>query len=307
MDDPTYRSTVATEHGSHALTGKAPRSIGSTLTVGVLLLVSLSGCLASSDADVGDRDSDRYASTYHAALLWDEPYSRLEVQVSHVPRIEPTPGALDVLVETLLDVTGKQSVQITQVTLPEETRFEPSEKVWTYSQLNDLHREFFTLGDHRRWGERGGDTAYMHILYLNGHHKDSQGNIAGGVSLGDVNGIFLDSYGVITSSDPENNPYPPYNPAPEEVERYILVHEVGHSLGLVGKIPMTNDRRPSSDNHHSTNPESVMYYRAHPTGTAFMEWIMDNQWVPYRYDEDDLADLAAFRARQPSHGQQATR
>jgi hypothetical protein len=77
------------------------------------------------------------------------------------------------------------------------------------------------------------------------------------------------------------------------VERAILLHELGHTLGLVNRgVPMLVDREAEAHSGHSTNPNSVMYPSLQIAASGLVL-----QSIPHGFDRDDLADLAAHRER----------
>lgn len=78
-------------------------------------------------------------------------------------------------------------------------------------------------------------------------------------------------------------------------ERAVFVHEYGHSLGLVNcGIGMQTGREHPDSRCHSSSQESVMWPGvSHDFGWA--ENLRDNEFVPYRFDADDLADIRAHQ------------
>jgi hypothetical protein len=74
--------------------------------------------------------------------------------------------------------------------------------------------------------------------------------------------------------------------------RHVLLHELGHALGLVGEgVPMLRDHMDHAHPGHSASPDSVMYYRV-PMNT---QQVVSGDLSDH-FDSDDLADLAAARA-----------
>lgn len=234
-----------------------------------------------------------YADTLPAALLWAHPYPNLLVEIDYVEGREPSTLALDAFSSTLREVTDKQEIVVSPPTLlpMDDPRFsEPHE--WTVDELREIHGAYFDSRAHAGYG--ADQSARLHVLYLNGFYgrNTTQGGLfvvhALGVQVGDCLFVFKDEL---------DNPYG-YQIERHRVwhgyyERATLVHELGHALGLVDNgIPM---QRPhvAEDGVHSNNPESVM--AVNNDDTFVQEMAQDNEWIPYKFDADDLADLAAFR------------
>ncbi len=86
-----------------------------------------------------------------------------------------------------------------------------------------------------------------------------------------------------------------------EAERYLLIHEVGHVIGLVNKgIPATaNELYDSPCGCHSTSEDSIMYgvqrtfVRDDDAGALVERFEADN-FYHYTFGADDLADVEAF-------------
>lgn len=256
------------------------------LTAALVLTASLGGCLGSDGEPTRSSHLD-----LHQALIWDHPYPNLIIDINHVEDREPSQLALDALKETLINVTDKRTV-----TVQTSERVDPgdasSSRKWDARQVHSLHEKSFESELDSLYG--AGDTAYLHVLYLNGHYETEEGQIARGVQLGNVLAVFPDRADTVLASV---GPYGPPNPAPEVVERSITIHELGHALGLVNLgAPMLTERiYDDACRCHSTMEDSVMYGGASPESGSVLEYYQDNQWVPYKFDKYDLADLEAVR------------
>jgi hypothetical protein len=77
-----------------------------------------------------------------------------------------------------------------------------------------------------------------------------------------------------------------------EMDRHVLLHELGHAFGLVGqRIPMVRPHVDAEHPGHSSNPRSIMHHQPPMTLEGFVYGDR-----PRDFDADDRADLAAFRA-----------
>ncbi len=259
-----------------------------------LASTALSGCTGGfSEPYVAPRTAgDPSFSPSYMALLWDNPFPRLVVEVDYVEGRPPSPIALSALEETLRDVTGKQEITILQPTAIAPVGGS------CQSRLGMFHETHFDSGLPGRSGNPETGVAWLHVMIL------------AGVDCGGAAGVFQDGMSaVFVFPDSFDDMIPLPQEVPDEVglpnagaaqvERAVLIHEVGHALGLVNiGIPMVNPHEDPEHPGHSSNEGSVMYWAVDSTA-GLMELIEnDNENVPYKFDADDLADLQSYRDSQ---------
>lgn len=121
-------------------------------------------------------------------------------------------------------------------------------------------------------------------MYLDGVREGDEDVV--GLSSGPEITIFIDRVRNEGSVPP---------PAAEKVERAVLMHEFGHSLGLVGcGIPMVKPR--AIDGCHSPNERSVMHPSADDdVASALLDFTQEGGHIHFEFDVDDLEDIRAFR------------
>ena len=130
----------------------------------------------------------------------------------------------------------------------------------------------------------GGDTAVLHVLFVHGDMGDAAGVATGADTLT----MFPDSYrgGGLTASE-------------AQIEDTVVMHETGHILGLVDlwldlhRGDYTDD--PAPGGHHSTDPNSVMYWRVETIDVK----SFFRGGPPHEFDADDQADLLAIHGGRP--------
>jgi hypothetical protein len=85
----------------------------------------------------------------------------------------------------------------------------------------------------------------------------------------------------------------------EKAERWLVIHEVGHSLGLLDVgAPMTSARKSERNPVHSTEEASPMF-EVDRTGGSYLDDFSEEKSAPYVFTSNDLADLRALLALEP--------
>lgn len=111
----------------------------------------------------------------------------------------------------------------------------------------------------------------IHLLFLHGTFKGDDSVL--GISVrNDVVAVFVDQ--VSTAA----------------VEKAVTTHEIGHLLGLVDLFLQTGRGDPQHP-HHSTNPQSVMYWAVE---SSLVGQLLNGP-PPSELDAQDQADLATIR------------
>jgi hypothetical protein len=238
----------------------------------LVVLVLSAGCL-------GATPRESFPLGYEEEVLWSKPFRDLVVEVDHAPGRAPSPSAIEHLVSTLREVTRKSQIAVEIAeSLPEE-----SGKQW---RRNELMR----LEETTRDGEHRAPTALMRVLYVAGVSEETGviGQALKGFPPFAV--IYRDAF------RPPEPAGPPLGT--DSIERAVLVHEVGHVLGLVNYgVPMQREHEDPEHPHHSRNPDSVMYWSIDlQEGISAILGV--GRELPDRFDADDLADLRAVAARE---------
>lgn len=247
----------------------------------VLIAILLAGCngIRPGGGGPGDAASEIVDPRQHAKLV---------VELDYPAGSGPNAEAKATLKATLAEVTGRDASKVEIV----ESADIPAarEKKYTLTELRSLEAE-------HRDRRTGGDTAVLYILYVAGGYSEDAGDSRvlglayGGTSLAIFKGNIQDAtrsrvVGGLTV------------PTVEErcIERAVLNHEFGHAAGLVNLgTPMQRPHEDAGHTGHSSNKDSVMYYAVENTVDLFALFTGGCADIPYQFDGDDRADLAALR------------
>lgn len=212
----------------------------------------------------GYRGSGRY-------LMAPQPYTEIVVEVDYVAGRKPNDSALEHLVNTIAEVTGKNVTLAPINQIPAQNGRYEGEDITNISEA------------HRNTRSANG-KASIWVGYLNGTMRG--GGAAGIAVAGTVTAVFPDTINDL--------PFPPTTKV--GIEKTILVQEVGHLFGLVN-IGYRSPRDHEDKDHpgHSKNPGSVMYW-ALMTRDGLIDFIGNGGSPPTTFDADDLADLRDIAA-----------
>lgn len=245
--------------------------------VAVLTLVPLSGCVdvAALLAEPGP--------SLPQALLRRDPYPDLVVEVDAAPGQDPCPSTLAALDGALRFVTAKDSILVT-----EPTRVLAGDGSYDNEELVRLHRRELDLapGGAGRFGADG--RAVLHVMFLNGGARTPDGDHAAGRMIYDHGVVFVFKDSFRHAYDVRSGERVD---AACAVERAVVLHELGHALGLVNRgVPMRSDREADDHAGHSTDPRSVMYPTLHLGSDGRLLAPL-----PTGFSPADMADLTAYR------------
>jgi hypothetical protein len=245
------------------------RRIGIGLLV-LLLLPALSGCLGS-DGILGIPESNGIPGGLTLACLDSSKYTSMTVEIDYEAGYLPESTSTDMLKQRLESVCDKPDGINFQFT---ETDF-PNDETWSANDVRDLGDEAKAVSP------QSGSTLTWQILFPAGTYDDT--SVLGVAVDASTVAIFKDSI------DDAENIF--RRPSAEKIENSVLIHEVGHLLGLVNLVYTSPaDHEDSSHPGHSNNEDSVMYWAIESSSIAN---FFDND-LPTEFDSDDLNDLSGL-------------
>lgn len=236
----------------------------------------LAGCVGA--------DSGPAPSRVEAYLSPASGYTSILVEFDHATR-PPSKYAVDELAAALRELT-RRPVATTSSTPIGDDLAAPGSDGWSSQELSDLARATLTSADPGAFGR--GTVAVIHVLYLDGEWEERP--TAAGLASDVAAFLFIDFGAAQQTLRRGDGPS-----VAEIVEREVLLHEVGHLLGLVNNgLPMQRPHEDPESEGHSSNKESVMYSGADYFDVQMA--LLAPEIDPARsFDADDLADVAAYR------------
>jgi hypothetical protein len=215
----------------------------------------------------GVDDSARLGANTQLYLSSEIP--KLVVEIDALRGHQPSGNALTLLRTRLASVVDKPGgIEM----LPVET-FSGGRDRWNEEDLLAAQKR-----NRDRWSDR--NAIVLYILYVDGVFADDETSL--GVSFNaSMYAMFVEQIRQAAATPLVSG---------EEIERAVLVHEMGHILALVN-IGYESPRRHEDPSHagHSNNPDSVMYWAVDNVGVANL--VGGRTSPPTQFDPDDLADL----------------
>lgn len=206
-----------------------------------------------------------------AMLRGDRP--RLVVEIDVQEGLSPSQEAIDHLVATLAEHADKPA----GITLTGGNTFSSDRTGWTAADLR-------AVASTHRSTSSGDEVVSVYVLYVRGGFVDDgeETSAIGVAHRASEVALFPERWrdvGDLLGSG-------------RRVERAVLLHEVGHLLGLVElNYTSDHDRRDPEHPGHSRNRGSVMHWAVE---TTIVGQIFEGP-PPDRFDAADADDLAALR------------
>lgn len=199
-------------------------------------------------------------------------YDSLLIEVDYVDGHAPSTSALDTMVErfeSILDKPGGITVQVDDV-IPDQ-----GAPAWTTSGTRSLETRY-------RDNYRNPDTgvAVLHMLYVDGHSASDteNGRVLGFAYQGSSIVMFEESMEASSGGLLAG-----------EIEPTVLIHEVGHQLGLTNiGTPMVAPHEDHDHNGHCDNDQCIMYWAAETSN--IVDFLLSTE---PDFDDPCLNDLSA--------------
>ena len=241
-----------------------------TFMIFLILSGMFSGCF--SDDDLLLEDPGIPGGLTLACLKND--ISKMIVEIDYESGRAPATESIQVLKQRLDSVCDKPGGITVTTTL---TTFSDRNE-WTADDVRDEARKTREAGPLENDG-----ILRWHIIMPKGYYEQDS-----------VLGVAVDASSVALFQDAIEDAEGLFGrPSAEEVQKAVMVHEVGHLLGLVNLVYQSKvDHEDSEHKGHSNNEDSVMYWAIETVGVS--EFISGD--IPDDFDQDDRGDLEDMAA-----------
>jgi hypothetical protein len=235
----------------------------------LVCLAALAGAAITYGCSAGTRTTVLHPGLEATSFLTSS-VPAMVIEVTPVDGRVPDAGALELLVFRASQHCAKPG-GIQLVVDPVVPATAPVGTAGVVRSLADL--EAFAAAHRRLAGDA--TTAVLYIEYVDGTFEGTARTL--GASFGpDAIAVFKDQ---IVASFPD---------APGSAESRVLVHELGHELGLVNEgAPMVVPHEDPLHPAHCVNPSCVMFWTLHSASAD------TSQLPPDDYDDNCKADLRA--------------
>jgi len=203
---------------------------------------------------------------YAGVLLAPSSADAIVVDVLVQSGVSPSSDVLTRVSQTLRDASGKP------VTINGPAPLASSTGVHTNSEIR-------AAADGQARVSQTASRAVIHLLYFAGSYTDDRA--LGVIVRGDTIAIFPDQIDGATTPLVGRS----------RLERAVVMHELGHAMGLVD-LYLDANRDDREHPGHSTKRNSVMFWAVE---TDVVAQILGGP-PPVDFDDDDRADLARIRA-----------
>lgn len=204
--------------------------------------------------------------SYARTMLRPRPVTALVVERFHQRGAEPASRTVELADATLREVAKKD------VTVRPSVLLDGDGQGWTADEIR-------AVADEAGRVPAGGATAVLRLLFLRGSFEGDDA-VLGVAVRGDVVVVFSEAV------DGARTPVL----GSDAIEEAVVVHELGHVLGLVDLARDTGRADPDHPGH-SSNSRSVMYWAVE---SSLVGQVLTGP-PPREFDTADLDDLEALR------------
>lgn len=199
----------------------------------------------SDNGDDPKADNKKGPGASAGALLAEQDFDQLKVEIQYVKGFKPTQRALDSFksfLNTNLHKSGGISFKETKIANPgDDNKYSTSE----IRKIEDQNRSIYN----------GDKTIGVYFLFANGqYNKDSDNKKTLGIAYWNTSMVIFEET-IQDLSDGIDEP------ATHKLERAVIKHEMGHNMGLVNNgSPMQTDHQDKDKGSHCDDKDCLMHW-----------------------------------------------
>ena len=239
----------------------------------VILFSAFSGCFGSNTTNQIVEQRGVPGGLLKACLHEDK-YTSMVIEIDYAEGFEPEDSSIDLLQQRLDQICDKpDGITITKT----KTVFEIDD-TWT---ADDVRSEAYRTRGASPYFQT--NVLTWHILMPAGEYSDDSvlGVAVNAADIAIFKSTIQDSENIIN------------RPSAEEIENSVMLHEVGHLLGLVNCVYQSDiDHEDPEHPKHSNNEDSVMYWAVETVSIS--AWFSGD--LPTEFDQDDLNDMEGMKS-----------
>lgn len=249
--------------------------------------MSFTGCGDDGGPSTGDDDAGTTLDTVPTQIqryIRSDTDTRLLLEVDYVGGYAPYPDTGAKMASSLADALDKPDGIELQL---DEVIAGKGDQAWTRSELHDLAESTNDL-------QVPDGTVTIHVLFVDGQdeHTSSDGTVLG-LAWNNLHVVIYKK-----SIEDSCSGLLLGQQICEAAEASILLHEIGHTIGLVNNgIPMVTDHADPEHPAHDTNDQCIMYwaYEGDDVLGILQDRLVSNPDAVVGFDQACLEDIAAVR------------